>query len=248
MAWTLQEQIAAPSGRALPYVLMYHSVAEYAQDPYRVTVDPARFERQLRWLERRGLRGVSMGELMAAGDPRGLVGLTFDDGYQDFMHHVVPALRRHGFTATVFVIAGRLGGSNVWDPDGPRKPLMTSEQVEQAVLAGMEIGSHGMLHRRLSELDDDELVEEVAGSREVLRALSGQDVGGFCYPYGDLSRRVRDAVRDCGYDYGCAIWSSPLTGRHALPRTYVGDSDGHLRLLAKRVRHEMGVTELLSFR
>jgi hypothetical protein len=44
-------------------------------------------------------------------------------------------------------------------------------------------------------------------------------------------------VRAAGYHYGCAIWRSPLTGLHALPRTYIGDRDGPLRLLAKWHRH-----------
>jgi len=39
-------------------VLMYHSVEPYAEDPYQITVSPRRFERQLRWLRRRGLRGL----------------------------------------------------------------------------------------------------------------------------------------------------------------------------------------------
>ncbi|MBW0009130.1 MAG: polysaccharide deacetylase family protein, partial [Pseudonocardiales bacterium] len=58
-----------------PPVLMYHSVAPYDQDPHLVTVRPARFEQQLRWLRRRGLRGTSMRELLAArrdGTDRGL--------------------------------------------------------------------------------------------------------------------------------------------------------------------------------
>ncbi|GAA2775827.1 polysaccharide deacetylase family protein [Saccharopolyspora taberi] len=239
MAWTLHEHVAPTTGRAFPYVLMYHSVTEYSSDPYQVTVDPARFEQQLCWLERRGLRGVAMRELMAAGDRRRLVGLTFDDGYEDFLLSVLPALVRHGFTATVFVISGRMGGTNRWDPDGPVKQLMTADQVRLAADFGMEIGSHGRLHQHLSEVDDGELLDEVAGSRHVLRAVSGQEVSGFCYPYGRLDRRVRQVVRDSGYDYGCAIWPSALSGRHALPRTYVGDRDGNVRLTAKRLRHAM---------
>ncbi|MGP4020276.1 polysaccharide deacetylase family protein [Saccharopolyspora sp. 5N708] len=235
--WTWQD-----TARPFPYVLMYHSVAVYGQDPYLVTVDPRRFDRQLAWLRRNGLRGVSMRELMRArqsGDGRGLVGLTFDDGYADFVHNVRPTLRRYGCTATVFVIAGRLGGHNVWDPGGPRKQLMTAEQIRGAAEAGVEIGSHGLLHQHMPELDDGELLAEVAESRELLRELSGQDVTGFCYPYGDVDQRVVDTVQAAGYDYGCAIWRSPLSGRHALPRTYVGDRDGSLRMLAKRMRHEL---------
>ncbi len=40
---------------------------------------------------------------------RGLVGLTFDDGYADFLHEALPVLRSHGCTATVFVLPGRPG-------------------------------------------------------------------------------------------------------------------------------------------
>src|SRR6185437_11718028 len=98
----------------LPLVLMYHSVEPYETDPYRVTVHPRRFDQQLRWLGRRGWRAVSMAELLTAREP-GTVGLTFDDGYADFLTNVLPALARYGFTATVFVVAGSLGAYNAWD-------------------------------------------------------------------------------------------------------------------------------------
>jgi peptidoglycan/xylan/chitin deacetylase (PgdA/CDA1 family) len=227
-----------------PLVWMYHSVALYEQDPYLVTVRPARFEQQLRWLHRRGLRGTSMRELLAArceGTDRGLVGLTFDDGYADFCEYVLPALARFGFTATVFVIADLLGGANSWDEAGPRKALMTAEEIHYAAASGMEIGSHGRRHVSLTSTEgrSDALTAEVSGSRAILQEVSGQEVAGFCYPYGQLDGLAVNAVRAAGYHYGCAIWRSPLTGLHALPRTYIGDRDGSLRLLAKWYRHHL---------
>lgn len=240
MTQSIADRTRIPNGSSYPLVLMYHSVTTYTQDPYLVTVSPARFEQQLSWLRRRGLTGTSVRELLHArrhGNGRNLVGLTFDDGYTDFAHTVVPLLLRYGFTATVFVIAGRLGGENAWDPEGPRKPLMTAEQVGRIASAGMEIGSHGMHHQRLPGLTPASLHEEVEASRSVLREVTGQQVEGFCYPYGDVSDRVVRAVRSTGYDYGCAIWRSGLSGRHALPRTYVGEPDRSLRLRAKRLRH-----------
>jgi peptidoglycan/xylan/chitin deacetylase (PgdA/CDA1 family) len=227
---------------ALPPVLMYHSVAPYEQDPYLVTVRPERFEQQLRWLHRRGLRATSMRELLAArrtGAGRGLVGLTFDDGYADFGEHVLPALARFGFTATVFVIAELLGGSNSWDPAGPRKTLMTAEEIRRIATSGMEIGSHGRRHVSLTSIPTADLIAEVSGSRAILQEVSGQDVSGFCYPYGHVDAPAVNAVRAAGYHYGCAIWRSPLTGVHALPRSYIGDRDGSLRLLAKWCRHHL---------
>lgn len=225
-----------------PLVLMYHSVEDYTEDPYLVTVSPARFERQLRWLRTRGLTGVSMARLVRArreGRARGLVGLTFDDGYADFADNVVPALRRHGFTATVFVIAERVGGHNDWESGGPRKALMSAEQVRAVADLGMEVGSHGLLHQRLGAAEPATLAAEIRRSRTLLEDLVHQDVTGFCYPYGDVGEAAVTMVRDCGYTYGCAIRPHGLAGPHALPRTYVGDRDHHLRLDAKRLRHRL---------
>src|SRR3712207_6610309 len=94
---------------AMPLLLMYHSISPYQEDPFQVTVSPERFEQQMRWLTRRGLHGVSVRELLdahAQGRSRRLVGLTFDDGYQDFLTYALPTLRHFGFTATMFPVAG----------------------------------------------------------------------------------------------------------------------------------------------
>ncbi|SDP94460.1 Polysaccharide deacetylase [Actinopolyspora xinjiangensis] len=222
-----------------PPVLMYHSVQDYVSDPYRVTVRPERFARQLRWLRLRGWTGVGMGELLRAhrrGRARGLVGLTFDDGYADFDDTVVATLREHGFTATVFVLAHRLGGYNAWDGDGPRKSLMNAEQVRRVARQGMEIGSHGLLHRPLSELPHTEMVDEVHRSRAELTELLGVAVEGFCYPYGDLDRRTMREVDQAGYSYACAVRPASLACGLAIPRIHVGDRDNELRLEAKRWR------------
>jgi peptidoglycan/xylan/chitin deacetylase (PgdA/CDA1 family) len=224
----------------MPAVLMYHSVSPYDEDPYRVTVSPDRFGQQMSWLCRRGLTGVSVGTLLEArrhGNGRHLVGLTFDDGYADFTLYVLPVLASYGFTASVFVIAGLLGGDNEWDPSGPRKPLLRADQIRQVADAGMEIGSHGLRHVSLARVAGPELTAETAVSRDILRRVSGQDVSGFCYPYGSVDRHAVDSVKASGYDYACAIWPSVHTGRYALPRSYIGEADSPARLWAKGLRH-----------
>ncbi len=150
-----------------PWVAMYHSVGDRSDDPYRITVTPDRLDAQLGWLRRHGLRGVSMGTLLRArarGEARGLVGLTFDDGYADFVEHALPLLRRWACGATLFVLPGRLGGDNAWDPLGPRKPLLTADGIRRAAAEGVEIGSHGLTHLDLTRADDATLRAETAGA------------------------------------------------------------------------------------
>lgn len=232
----------ADNGSRAPWVLMYHSVSDCTQDPYRITVAPARLERQLRWLRERGLRGVGVGRLLrerAAGRAAGLVGLTFDDGYADFLTGALPVLRRHGCTATVFVLPGRLGGVNAWDEEGPRKPLLDADGVRAVAAAGMEVGSHGLLHTDLTTADDAGLERETAHSRALLTELTGTAPEGFCYPYGTCDRRAVEAVRAAGYGYACAIDPGPLTGLHALPRVHIDARDTAVRLYAKKVLHPL---------
>ncbi|WP_395106471.1 polysaccharide deacetylase family protein [Actinomadura sp. SCN-SB] len=224
----------------MPMVLMYHSVDHYEQDPHLVTVTPERFEQQLRWLHTRGLRGVSVRELLdahAKGGTRGLVGLTFDDGYADFATRAVPTLMRFGFTATVFVVAGNVGMFNSWDT-GPAKSLMTEDQLKAVADYGMEVASHGVRHVSLPDASTEAVRDELRNSRLILEDIVRRPVTGFAYPYGDVGPRDPGEVKRAGYDYACAIRPRE-PGRYALARTYVGERDRSLRLRAKVVRHEL---------
>ncbi len=210
-----------PLGHAQPAILMYHSVAPYQIDPSNTTVHPERFEQHMEWLHERGRRGTSVGELLEAwrnGAADGLVGLSFDDGYADLAYNALPILQRYGFNATAFVLAGRLGLDNSWDAKDPRKALLTCEEVSHLAASGIEIGSHGLRHSSLPSLSRTALVSEITDSRRILQEVSGQDVLGFCYPYGHLDERAVTAAHAAGYDYACAVWATEFAGRYALRR------------------------------
>lgn len=220
-------------------ILMYHAVERVEEDPNRLCVSSETFDAQMSHLKRRGLRGVTVAELLQArklGIAKGLVGLTFDDGYQNFLEKAVPLLESHGFSATVFVVGDRLGGENDWvhsfDPRPPMK-LMTADEIREASERGMEIGSHSMTHPRLSGLVPELLEDEVGGSRRLLGELLGQEIQGFCYPYGDLDQQALRAASRAGYNYACA-WKTRIEhNSYDLFRTPVDETDGLLRFRTK---------------
>lgn len=223
-------------------ILMYHSVARVHHDPNALCVPPERFAQQLTTLRAAGLRGVGVGELLAAGRRgRGhnLVGLTFDDGYADFLTAACPILEDHGFTGTVFVLSGRPGGTNAWDPVPPLN-LLTTAQILQIHARGMEVGSHGRLHRHLIDLTRSEVDAEVAGSRDELTDVLGQAPAGFCYPYGAVDASVLNAVAGAGYVYACAV-KVATASTFALRRFFVGAGDHPLRLLLKLALDSFGL-------
>jgi peptidoglycan/xylan/chitin deacetylase (PgdA/CDA1 family) len=224
--------------RDIPFILMYHAVDNVSNDPNMLSVSPKRFAAQLAWLERLGLRGVSISTLLAAmraGRASGLVGITFDDGYVSVLENAVPELARRKFSATVFVISDRLSGSNEWD-EGTPWPLLSAAQIGELAAAGIEIGSHSASHARLAGTDAGVLRDEVSGSRERLSRITDAEIRGFAYPYGSMDAAARSAVRAAGYEYACAV-SAPRSalGLMALPRIYVGERDGAARMTAKRL-------------
>jgi peptidoglycan/xylan/chitin deacetylase (PgdA/CDA1 family) len=224
--------------REAPKIFMYHGVAAVPEDPNLLCVSPSRFAEQMDWLERHGLRGVGISalvEAMRAGRARGLVGLTFDDGYLSVLETALPELKRRGFGATAYIISDRLGGTNEWD-EGPSWPLMTGAQVRELAAAGIEIGSHAATHMRLAGVRPEQLTAEISASRASLAALLGTEVRGFAYPYGSMDAAARRAVRDAGYEYACAVEASTADmGLMALPRMYIGQQDDAVRMTAKRL-------------
>lgn len=216
-------------------ILMYHSISQQTRDPYRVSTSPERFETQMRYLKRRSLRGVSMRELrraIEAGSAKGLVGLTFDDGYKDFLREAVPILERFGFTATVFVVGGLMGEENTWDAE-PRLSLMDADEVREASERGMEVGAHGMSHVELSGLKPELLEEEVNGSRQILGELLDETVDGFCYPYGNIDSAAIQAVRRARYTYACAVHEQIEQDSYDMFRIPVAERDHLLRFAPK---------------
>ena len=218
---------------------MYHSVSQHEGDYNPLCTSPERFEAQMLYLKRQNLRGVTMRELhlkRKSGDTRGLIGLTFDDGYEDFLNAAVPMLEKVGFSATVFVIAGMLGKENTWEHEGGRRSrlsLLDTDSVREVSERGMEVGSHTISHPRLSGLDSETLVREVSDSRQILSEILNEPVDGFCYPYGDLDIRAVRAAREAGYDFAVAVKKQVEGGLYDWPRIYVGERDSSFRFGAK---------------
>lgn len=170
-----------------------------------LVVSPQSFGRQMALLKLMGYRGLSMSELepYLRGEKRGkVVGLTFDDGYQNNVTHALPVLLRHGFSATCYAVSGALGGTNAWDAKLGiiSKPLMTAREWQIWQSRGMEIGSHTCNHVDLRKCTDEQAALEIRQSRLDLEQQFQVPVRHFCYPYGWFASQHRQMVVDAGYE------------------------------------------------
>jgi peptidoglycan/xylan/chitin deacetylase (PgdA/CDA1 family) len=169
-----------------------------------LVVSPQAFGRQMALLRLLGYRGLSMRALepYLLGTQKGkVVGLTFDDGYQNNFTHALPILLQHGFSATCYAVSGAMGGTNAWDAKlgVASKRLMTPDEWKIWHARGMEIGSHTRQHVNLLECPEAEATLEIAQSRQDLEHQLGCDVRHFCYPYGWYTPQHRQMVIDAGY-------------------------------------------------
>ncbi|MFU8874022.1 polysaccharide deacetylase family protein [Micromonospora sp. SL4-19] len=188
-------------------VLCYHSVGDERRDnTLRWSVSPGDFDEQMALIRERGRTPMTVSGYAAvlrglAPLPPRPVLITFDDGFPDLAETALPVLRRHGLTATAYVIAARVGVAP--PPDGD--PSLDRDQLRDLRAHGVEIGSHSRSHRALDCLRPTELHQEVAGSRQMLEDVTGTAVRSFAYPYGYHSTTVRTAVRAAGYTSACGV-------------------------------------------
>jgi peptidoglycan/xylan/chitin deacetylase (PgdA/CDA1 family) len=235
-----------PAGKTmLPLtILTYHSLDTSAS---AVSTSPRRFRDHVESLVDLGYRGTALGEAVAHREatgrwPERTVVLTFDDGYASFYEHAYPVLVRVGFTATVFVVTGHMGGLNDWAPTPHRLgSLRTISWPQAAALqaSGMEIGAHTHTHRDLRRLSTAEVTHEIARSQHELETYLGKPAVSFAYPFGGVSTVARGVVEQ-HFHAACttALKRATSEPRLTLPRVdayYVRDRRSLQQLLTGRL-------------
>lgn len=235
---------AACSRRPDVPILTYHSVSAAADS---FTVSEASFTAQLDAVRGAGFHTVSFHQWLAGADrgispPRDAIVLTFDDGYEDAHSTVLPALRARGMRATFFLVTSLVGPDAahriVRDEAGVRRAYLVWPEVRDLAAAGMEIGSHGVTHRRFADLDREEVRDELVRSKQQLEAMLSTPVEIFAYPYNSVRRWMAPLVREAGYRAAVAGSAHGSADRFALYRigVYAGTTtEGLLKELPKRL-------------
>jgi peptidoglycan/xylan/chitin deacetylase (PgdA/CDA1 family) len=180
-------------------ILYYHYIRINPNPRDRVgfglSTPPAAFRAQMQYLADHGFHVVSLHQaVMAIHDhgrlpSRSLV-LTFDDGYADFFSNAVPILQSYGFTATSFVITGRMGWGG----------YMTPSQIVAADNMGFTIGAHTVDHVALAAQVPARASWEIRQSKLTLETLLGHPVRDFAYPYGSFNLYDMAQARSLGFE------------------------------------------------
>jgi peptidoglycan/xylan/chitin deacetylase (PgdA/CDA1 family) len=194
-------------------ILAYHQIAQVPaeHDPSGLTVSPSRFAQQMAYLYTAGYQSLSLQDALhywqtGRRPPRKSFVLTFDDGYQDVSTTVWPILKRFGFTATIFLVAGRVGGESAWKKQRGTlaAPLMSWTAIREMQQAGFTFGNHTLSHAYLPALDDRQVREEITHAKAILADQLGTPAPFFCYPYNASDARIQRLVAESGYQAACS--------------------------------------------
>ncbi len=197
--------------RVVVPILMYHHVVDPGLDANAIrrdlSVSPANFEAQLRYLTERGYQAITLKDLimhlqLGRPVPPKPVVLTFDDGFKDQYTNAYPLLEKHGFVGTFFIITRYA--------DEDREEHMSWTDIVRLHASGMEIGSHSYTHPSLRGKSFDYIVWQVLGSKEAIEARTHEPVRLLSYPSGQYDQLVIDVLRSAGYWGAVTVESGSL--------------------------------------
>ncbi len=237
-----------------PYIpiLLYHQVSDVplAKDPFGLAVTPTQFAIQMNDLRRRGYSGISMEDLALARRgkralPPRAVAITFDDGYQDNLDNALPVLQACGFSATVFVVASRVGQMSDWygQRDELAAPLMDWDGLAKMRAEGICIGSHTSTHAQLDQLGVEEAHSEIGHSRQLIETSLGCSCQVLSYPYERFTASTLKIAEECGYLAACGSPRLPESD-YNLWRVEIGRCDTPRRCAVRVSQAWRWVTEM----
>ena len=181
-------------------ILNYHYVSVAPEDADAVrkdlSVSPAEFEAQLRYLRKAGFTSITLDDLMlhltiGHALPDKPIILTFDDGYIDNYQFAFPLLREYGYEGTFFLITAF--------QDEARPNYMSWDNVIEMHAAGMEFGAHSYNHADLRGQSTDYLVWQILGPRKAIEERIREPVRFFCYPSGRYDDQVIAVLHSAHY-------------------------------------------------
>jgi peptidoglycan/xylan/chitin deacetylase (PgdA/CDA1 family) len=171
-------------------VLAYHKVLR-DPDPESgfYTLQASQLERQLELLAQSRLYPLSPDELLSGQPlPQPAYLLTFDDGTADHYEVVLPLLARYERRAVFFVPTAKLD----------RPGYLTSKLLTELSRAGQTIGLHSHEHRRLDQMEEEDVRTQMQLSRQTLGDLTGAQPRFFAPPGGYMNQRIRKVALESG--------------------------------------------------
>jgi len=187
-------------------VFFYHSISNKNS---RLSVDPDIFEKQIKHLQKENFKSISPFDLSESRNLKGKnIMICFDDGFKDNLSVAQPILEKYGFMATVFVATKFIGAKSEYGIDDKDRDneMMNRDELKSLEQKGWIIANHFHSHRNLIDLSNEEIVEELNTSRDILEDIvtNKKSVDIVSYPRNKINKKVLDLMEEEGVDLAFA--------------------------------------------
>lgn len=153
------------------------------------------------------------------------IALTFDDGPDElWTPQILDILREYGIKATFFIVGYQ----------AEKYPAMIQDILDE----GHEIGNHTWSHKKLTELNNAEIRQEITRMETFLIDQVGEASSLLRAPYGAVSDNVRTAAKEEGYD---------IIGWSVDTRDWAGTTPADMMEIAKVQAKADGIVLMHSF-
>jgi peptidoglycan/xylan/chitin deacetylase (PgdA/CDA1 family) len=173
-------------------VLMYHNISKNHDISFGLTLSAIKFEEQLQYLVKKKYKSLFVSELEQINNVMGnSVLLTFDDVTENQLLYALPLLKKHNIKATFFVPFSYLGMTDLWNKgsEATGERIMTIEQLKSLDSDFIELGHHSYLHRKYTDLSNDEIQDDFNKSFEVISKNDLKVYPALAYPYGNYPKK-----------------------------------------------------------
>ena len=192
-------------------ILIYHSIenSDLSEDKMGLAVPSEKFYIHMKYLKENKFSVIGLLELVSkiANQqliPEKSIVITFDDGFRSILMKALPILKEFGFTATLFVniyfVENKLPKHLYWHD----WQTLNWDEINRLYEEGLLIGSHAVTHRKLTELNEEELKNEIVGSKELIERNINAKINTFSYPQGAFNPKVKEALRNNNFICSCS--------------------------------------------
>ncbi|MFA5644879.1 MAG: polysaccharide deacetylase family protein [Candidatus Ratteibacteria bacterium] len=181
-------------------ILAYHRINPWYSDD-ALSVTPASFSRHIDFLLSKGFSPLSLAKYIREGYPAKTFCISFDDGYADNFHFAWPILQKYRIRPIIFLSLHYIGTEKLLPRyhDKEKDRFLSWKEVQTLSREGVDFGSHGLTHPKLTSLDRKKIWIELFQSKKELERNLGKKIEFFSYPFGDFNDAIANTVKNAGY-------------------------------------------------
>jgi len=220
----------------VPKVLTFHGISNSRTNRNELSKEV--FENFIEYLIQRKFEFYKVSDYFEIIKNPNAVCLTFDDG--SFSNYLLGKdyLKPKNVQATFFIptiIFDKIKGDKI--ANNYENGCMKEFHVKELYNLGFEIGGHSHYHKLLSELDQNDLIQDIRMCKTILENIICSEINSFAYPYGQrnsYSKLTHEVIKEIGFKFICTQNSTEKKNNNfVIPRIGIDGRDDFNIILKK---------------